>query len=81
MGKLIGYKKFSNHKGNYCIMDVQVDYSAREKERGSVGSRVESFFVPEDKQHLLTPECIGKQIQIDYEVVGSRAYMSDFRFK
>lgn len=81
MGKIIGYKKFSNQKGNYCIMDVQLDYSAREKKRGSVGSRVESVFVPEDKQHLLVPECVGKQVLIDYEIVGSRAYVSDFHIK
>lgn len=83
MGKkdtiLLGYKRFTSKKGeNYATLELSIPFTEREVTSGCVGVRVESKFVPShllDKVDSLT---IGKPIGFDYNVVGDRAYISDF---
>lgn len=77
MTKLVGYKKFVSKKNGktYCVAEVVQDLSAREIENGSVGQKVDEIFLPEDKLDLLKITDIGKELTLDYELSGGRAYL------
>ena len=82
MGKvyLLGVKKFTSKGGRKCeVMTVRSDYNSRMLAEGCFGSKVEELFVPDGMQGLLKPEDIGKEVSIDYEVSGGRAFMIGFR--
>lgn len=81
MTKLVGYKRFQGKKNGqpYCVAEVVSDFTARELENGSVGSKAEEIFLPADKVDYLNPSHIGKEIKFDYELSGGRAYLVDFQ--
>lgn len=77
MTKLLGYKRFTSKKNGkeFCVACVVQDFSDREKENGSVGQKVDEIFMPENQYNLLKPEHIGKELVLDYELSGGRAYL------
>lgn len=77
---LVGFKRFSGKKDGrrYCVAEVVSDYSAREKENGCCGQKVEEIFLPAEKVDFLNESHLGKEIKFDYELSGGRAYLVDF---
>lgn len=79
MSTLVGYKRFNSKDGKkrYCVAEIVSEFSQREASNGSVGSKAEEVFLPEDKVDYLNPSHIGKEIKFDYELTGGRAYIVD----
>lgn len=75
--KLMGYRvgKSSKSGNAYCQMHLLVDPSVRDIEFGHIGSKVQVEFTPQNQVNLLKPTDIGKQVQLDYEFSGSRAFI------
>lgn len=81
--KLVGFKRFVSKKDGteYCVANVVSEYSPRENLNGCYGSKVEEVFLPAEKASVLKPSDIGKDIRMEYEVSGGRAYLIDFAVK
>lgn len=76
MGKLVGFRRFTSKKGdNYCVANVVTDYNDRDKQNGSVGARAEQIFIPSGQYEYLQENDIGKEIHLEYEFSGNRAYL------
>lgn len=79
MSKLVGFKHFTSKKGaNFCVANVVTEYSAREITIDCVGSKVEEIFLPADQLTYLIPSDIGKEVRLEYEISGGRAYLTKF---
>ena len=80
MSRLVGYKRFVSKKNGkeFCVANVVGEYGAREKANGCVGEKIEEIFLPEEKVSFLQPSHIGKEIKLEYELSGGRAYIVDF---
>lgn len=75
MSILVGYSRFKSKKGvDYCVANVVSDYPA--SAAGSVGQKIEQIFMPDDLYDYLQPSHIGKEIKLDYEISGNRAYLT-----
>ena len=83
MTKLVGYKKFVSKKNGkmYCVASVVQDLSQREIENGVVGQKVDEVWLPEEKFDYLKPTDIGKELVLDYELSGGRAYLVNVSVK
>lgn len=76
---LLGVKKFTSKKGeNYCTLELEIPFNQREITNGCKGSRVESVFVPTELMDKVDTLVVGKPINIQYDVIGSKAYIIDF---
>lgn len=75
---LVGYKVGTAKKtGNpFCILNLVSDCTAAELSSGSVGSKVETVFAPTNQVNYFKPADIGKQVELNYDVVGGRAYLT-----
>lgn len=80
MSRLVGYKRFVSKKNGkeFCVANVVSEYGARDKSNGCIGEKVEEIFLPEEKVIFLQPSHIGKEIKLEYELSGGRAYIVDF---
>ena len=77
--KLVGYKRFKSKKGNdLCVANVEVPFTPAENSRGSIGSDVQSVFLPDNKLDLLKEDDIGKNVDLVYSIVNGRAFLEDF---
>ena len=83
MTKLVGYKKITSKKSgkDFCVASVVQDASKREKENGFIGQKVDEIFLPEVQLDLLKPSDIGKELLLDYELSGGRAYLVNVAVK
>ncbi len=83
MSKLVGYRRFTSKKNgkDYCVAEVETPFSTRETSAGAVGCKTEQIFMPEDQYDLLKPADIGKEIKLDYELSGGRAYLVNVTVK
>lgn len=83
MTKLVGYKKITSKKSGkeFCVASVVQDVSEREKENGFIGQKVDEIFLPEVQLDLLKPSDIGKELLLDYELSGGRAYLVNVAVK
>lgn len=83
MTKLLGFKRFKAKKTqkDTCIMFVAQDVSEREKEHGYVGQKIVEMFIPESQVDLLKPSDIGKELSLDYELSGGRAFLVNVTVK
>lgn len=83
MTKLVGYKKITSKKSgkDFCVASVVQDVSEREKENGFIGQKVDEIFLPEVQLDLLKPSDIGKELLLDYELSGGRAYLVNVAVK
>ena len=79
MTKLVGYKRFTSKKNgkDYCVANVITTYNQRNIDAGCVGNAVEEIFMPDELYDLLKPGDVGKELQLDYELSGGRAYLVD----
>lgn len=79
---LLGVKKFAAKSGkHYEVMVLASDVDERDASSGSFGKLVEEIFVPEQMMGVLQPENVGKEVVLDYEVKGGRAYLIGFNVK
>lgn len=79
---LLGVKKFTAKSGkNYEVMVLVSDVDARAAEGGSFGKLVDELFIPDNCLGRLTPADIGKEVILDYEIKGGRAYLIGFDIK
>lgn len=76
MKKLVGVADFISKKGNPChTITVLTDCNERDNEAGRFGQKVETIFLDEALSAKVKPADCGKQIILDYEVSGGRAYV------
>lgn len=79
---LLGVKKFTAKSNKaYEVMILVSDVDERSAQGGSFGKLVEEIFVPENMLGRLKPADIGKEIALDYDVKGGRAYLIGFDVK
>ena len=83
MTKLVGYKKITSKKSGkeFCVASVVQDVSDREKENGFIGQKVDEIFLPEAQLDLFKLSDIGKELVLDYELSGGRAYLVNVAVK
>jgi hypothetical protein len=77
MIKLLGYSRGTSKKnGNrYCRLYVLRDFSKREKDGDCSGQKCEEIFAPEFQVGDFKESDVGKEISLEYDVVGDRAYL------
>ena len=82
MHKLVGFKKFASKKEGtrYCVMQIVGDFSQRDLANGCVGQKVEEVFCPADMVDTINQTHVGKEVKLDYELSGSRAYLVGVTF-
>lgn len=79
MSTLVGYRRFNGKNGKlYCVANVTSEFSSREVEGGAVGLKVQEVFLPESQVDYLKPSDCGKNVSLDYEINGGRAYLVSF---
>lgn len=77
---LLGIKRFSSKDGKeYAILQLQHDFTNHELANGCEGFKVEEKFVPAELFGNLKDLKVGNPIEFQYNVVGSRAYITDFQ--
>lgn len=78
VANLVGYKVGTGKKtGNpYCMLHIVSECTAAELQSGSVGNKVETVFAPASQLNYFKPADIGKDIELNYDVVGGRAYLT-----
>lgn len=75
---LVGFRKFTSKNGvRYCVVDVLSDYREHELKNGCFGQRASELFLPEHCTDVISSSDIGKSLQVDYDVVGNKAYISN----
>ena len=74
---LLGYRVGTSQKSQreYCQMHLMVDPSTRDIEFGQVGSKVQVEFAPSNQSRYFKPSDIGKEVELDYEFSGNRAFL------
>ena len=82
MSTLVGFKKFTGKKDGtkYCVLQVVGEFNSREKNSGCAGKKVEEVFAPADKVDSINETLIGKEVKLEYELSGNRAYLVDVTF-
>lgn len=77
-GTLVGFKKFVSKKGqSMCVANIVRPYNPAENSRGSVGSEVQEVFMPQDQLDYLINADIGKEVELNYSIVGGRAFLEN----
>ncbi len=75
---LVGFKRFKSKKGNpVCLAIIASQFTARDNERGSYGTDMESVFLPQEQYDYLVVDDIGKPVTTQYDIVGGRAYLCE----
>lgn len=76
---VVGYKQFKSKKGMDCnVLVLVTPFTPAENGRGSYGSGVQEVFLSDDIAEKITPQCIGKQVELSYTISnGGRAYLDD----
>lgn len=78
---LVGFKSFTSKKGQLCnLASVITDYTPAEVSRGCMGAECQTVFLSDDTAKKITPEVIGKQVELIYSIRGGRAYLEDLAF-
>lgn len=82
MKKLVGLKKFVSKKDGtrYCVMQIVGDFSQRDIESGCSGQKVEEVFAPADMVDRINASHVGKEVKLDFELSGSRAFLVGVSF-
>lgn len=78
MKKVLGFNKFTSKKGTACcFLGVVGDFTPSEKDRGSVGQKVEVISIYGDLGNKITPDIVGKMVDFIYSINGQQAYLQD----
>lgn len=76
---VVGYKQFKSKKGQDCnVLVLTTDFTPAENARGSYGKGVQEVFLTDEIAQKITPQCIGKEVNLSYTIgAGGRAYLDD----
>lgn len=75
---LVGFRSFTSKKGTPCNMAyVVTEFTPAEIARGAIGSNCQSVFLSDETAAKITPQCIGKEVELIYSISGGRAYLED----
>ncbi len=78
VAKLLGYRCGKSKAGNaYMMAFVSSEFSAREIADGALGEKAETVFIPVASQGKVTPQDVGHDIDLIYEISGGKAYLTD----
>lgn len=78
---LVGFKSFMSKKGTQCNMaSVLTDYTPAEIAKGCIGAEGQTIFLPDATAAKITPDSIGKEVDLIYSIRGGRAYLEDMIF-
>ena len=83
MKKIVGYSKFVSKKGtDTCIVHVVEPFSDGQLSRGCVGSEADTIAIY-DKEIFdkVTESCIGKTLDVSYNVSNGRAFVRDISIR
>lgn len=73
---VIGYRKFKSKNGvNCCIVGFVTAFNDRDLRFGAKGYKYQEQFVPDSYHDLFNADVIGKNIRVNYEINGERAYV------
>lgn len=76
---LVGVKRFMSKKGKeYAILQLTAPFTENEISSGSRGIKIEEQFVPDTLLDKVNSLALNKPVSFSYDVVGSRAYVTDF---
>lgn len=76
---LKGVKRFKSKKGvDFAVLQLVVPFSDNMAINGSIGMAVEEVFVPDNLMASINTLAIDKPINLEYDVVGGRAYLIGF---
>lgn len=73
--ELVGYKRFESKGKKYCVANIARDFGRNAQD--CYGKEVESIFIPSAQVDYLSPSDIGKSLELDYEISGTRAYLTN----
>lgn len=76
---VVGYKQFKSKKGMDCnVLVLTTDFTPAENARGSCGKGVQEVFLTDEIAKKITPDSIGKEVQLSYTIgAGGKAYLDD----
>lgn len=82
--RVVGYTKLVSKKGLHmvkmqCVREFTDADVSRVEEVG--GSCIEDIWLYEPVMNKVTPQCIGKDIELDACYIGGRMSVSDVHFK
>ncbi len=79
LSTVVGYKQFKSKKGTDCnVLILLTTFTPAENGRGSYGQGAQEVFLNDDIAQRITPECIGKQVRLDYTFgAGGRPYLDN----
>lgn len=79
MKKIVGFSKFTSKKGTKCcFVHCTEPLTDRELNNGSCGQKTDVVqLYDEALSDKVTPECLGKKLDVLYDVVAGRAYVRD----
>lgn len=79
LSTVVGYKQFKSKKGTDCnFLILLKTFTPAENARGNYGQGVQEVFLNDDIAQRITPDCIGKQVKLDYTFgADGRAYLDD----
>lgn len=75
--RITGKKTFPGKKGPCYVVSYLAPFSNRDVEGGAVGKEALSTFIDENIYNRLTPDMIGKDADLIYNISGRNAYLDD----
>lgn len=81
--KLLGFRVGTSKKSGkeYCQLHLEVEPTPVDTSNGFVGKKTQIEFAPADQIHYFTAMDIGKQVELDYSIMGGRAYLNSVTIK
>lgn len=77
----IGFRSFKSKAGKNCTMiTVMKQCSDRDNNFGAFGYSVQDIFVPDSYAGTVNNNCIGKLVELGYDIVGAKAYVKSVAF-
>lgn len=73
---IVGYRKFKSKKGTpCCLITIMSMCTDRDIRYGANGYKVQDEFVPDAQHDIINSDVIGKNVRINYEINGGKAYV------
>ena len=77
----IGFRAFKAKSGKPCTMiTILKQCSERDNNFGAFGYTVQDIFVPDSQVSAINNACIGKRVNLSYDIMGTKAYVRSIQF-